>query len=105
MESEGSGNSNGASDFSRRVPSSSALPHSGETSQRPCRKGFAKPIMDAFAFVDLADYASSNSQGDLMSRLTMAVTAILLATPAVSRAAGFYLYELGTPSVGLASAG
>jgi long-chain fatty acid transport protein len=40
-----------------------------------------------------------------MNRLTMAVAVLLLAAPAVSRAAGFYLYEIGTPSVGLASAG
>ena len=40
-----------------------------------------------------------------MNRLAMAVTVLLLAAPAASRAAGFYLYEIGTPSVGLASAG
>ncbi len=62
-------------------------------------------LMNALAFVDTADYASSNSQGSLMNRLAMAVTVFLLATPAVSQAAGFYLYEIGTPSVGLASAG
>ncbi len=31
--------------------------------------------------------------------------ALLLAAPSTPRAAGFYLYEIGTPSVGLASAG
>ena len=40
-----------------------------------------------------------------MNRLAVAVAAFLLAVPGVSRAAGFYLYEIGTPSVGLASAG
>jgi long-chain fatty acid transport protein len=35
----------------------------------------------------------------------MPVAVLLLAAPAASRAAGFYLYEIGTPSVGLASAG
>jgi len=40
-----------------------------------------------------------------MNRFAMAVAVLFLAAPAVSRAAGFYLYEIGTPSVGLASAG
>ena len=40
-----------------------------------------------------------------MNRVAMAVVVLLLAVPGVSRAAGFYLYEIGTPSVGLASAG
>jgi long-chain fatty acid transport protein len=40
-----------------------------------------------------------------MNRLAMAGAVLLLAAPAGSRAAGFYLYEIGTPSVGLASAG
>ena len=40
-----------------------------------------------------------------MNRVTLAVTALLLASPTASRAAGLYLYEIGTPSVGLASAG
>ncbi len=40
-----------------------------------------------------------------MNRVCLAVDALLLVVPATSRAAGFYLYEIGTPSVGLASAG
>ena len=40
-----------------------------------------------------------------MNRVAMAIAILLLAVPGVSQAAGFYLYEIGTPSVGLASAG
>jgi long-chain fatty acid transport protein len=40
-----------------------------------------------------------------MNRLAVAASILLVSAPAVSRAAGFYLYEIGTPSVGLASAG
>jgi long-chain fatty acid transport protein len=40
-----------------------------------------------------------------MNRVATAITVLLLAAPTASRAAGLYLYEIGTPSVGLASAG
>src|SRR5512137_1215721 len=40
-----------------------------------------------------------------MNRFSTVVAVLVLAVPAAPRAAGFYLYEIGTPSVGLASAG
>ncbi len=40
-----------------------------------------------------------------MNRIAPVLAVLLLAAPSAPRAAGFYLYEIGTPSVGLASAG